>query len=158
MYFGTLTNNSPYSSAEAPVNAGTYTVRFYLAPETNYELESDTVEANMTIERAAQTLDADPSIANRTTTTIAVNPVPGAEYSIDSGLNWQSTPKFSGLIPDTDYTVTMRLAETDNHKASNETSTRPAPLRILASNMRSTTRMRPSTSTVKLSRPATTIR
>lgn len=46
MYFGTLTNNSPYSSAEAPVNAGTYTVRFYLAPETNYELESDTVEAN----------------------------------------------------------------------------------------------------------------
>lgn len=124
MYFGTLTNNSPYSSAEAPVNAGTYTVRFYLAPETNYELESDTVEANMTIERAAQTLDADPSIANRTTTTIAVNPVPGAEYSIDSGLNWQSTPKFSGLIPDTDYTVTMRLAETDNHKASNETSTK----------------------------------
>ena len=60
MYFGTLTNNSHYSSAEAPVNAGTYTVRFYLAPETNYELESDTVEANMTIERAAQTLDADP--------------------------------------------------------------------------------------------------
>lgn len=78
----------------------------------------------MTIDRAAQTLDADPSIANRTTTTIAVNPVPGAEYSIDSGLNWQSTPKFSGLIPDTDYTVTMRLAETDNHKASNETSTK----------------------------------
>ena len=81
------------------MNAGTYTVRFYLAPETNYELESDTVEANMTIDRAAQTLDADPSIANRTTTTIAVNPVPGAEYSIDSGLNWQSTPQVLWFDP-----------------------------------------------------------
>lgn len=122
MYFGTLTNSSPYSSAEAPVNAGSYTVRFYLTPETNYELDSDTAEAHMTIERAAQTLEVVPSIANRTTTTIAVNPVPGAEYSIDGGLYWQSAPKFSGLTPDTTYTVTMRLAETDNYKASNETS------------------------------------
>ncbi len=32
MYFGTLTNGTPYSSAEAPVNAGTYSVRFYLTP------------------------------------------------------------------------------------------------------------------------------
>ncbi len=123
MYFGTLTNGTPYSSAEAPVNAGTYSVRFYLTPETNYELESDTAEATMTIERASQTLSDAPSIANRTTTTIAVNPVPGAEYSIDGGRTWQDSPKFTGLTEGTDYTVMQRLAETDNYEASNATST-----------------------------------
>lgn len=123
MYFGTLTNGTPYSSAEAPVNAGTYSVRFYLTPETNYELESDTAEATMTIERASQTLSDAPSIANRTTTTIAVNPVPGAEYSIDGGRTWQDSPKFTGLTEGTDYTVMQRLAATDNYEASNATST-----------------------------------
>ena len=123
MYFGTLTDGTPYSSAEAPVNAGTYSVRFYLTPETNYELESDTAEATMTIERASQTLSDAPSIANRTTTTIAVNPVPGAEYSIDGGRTWQDSPKFTGLTEGTDYTVMQRLAETANYEASNATST-----------------------------------
>lgn len=122
MYFGTLTNGTPYSSAEAPVNAGTYSVRFYLTAEANYELESDTAEAAMTIERAAQTLSDVPSIANRTTTTIAVNPVPGAEYSINGGKTWQDSPKFTGLSEGTGYTVMQRLAETDNYEASNATS------------------------------------
>ena len=52
-----------------------------------------TAEATMTIERASQTLSDAPSIANRTTTTIAVNPVPGAEYSIDGGRTWQDSPQ-----------------------------------------------------------------
>lgn len=122
MYFGTMNNGKQYSSAEAPVNAGTYSVRFNLKPELNYELDTDTVYADMVIARAPQTLDAAPVVANRTTTTIAVNPVPGAEYSIDNGQSWQASPKFTGLTPDTQYTVSQRLAGTDNLEPSNTTT------------------------------------
>ncbi len=122
MYFGTMNNGKQYSSAEAPVNAGTYSVRFNLKPELNYELDTDTVYADMVIARAPQTLDAAPVVANRTTTTIAVNPVPGAEYSIDNGQSWQTSPKFTGLTPDTQYTVSQRLAGTDNLEPSNTTT------------------------------------
>lgn len=122
MYVGTLTNGKAYESSEAPVNAGTYRVRFYLVPEVNYELSAEQVFADMTINRAPQTMDIQPTIARRTTTTIALNPVPGAEYSIDGGTTWQTSPKFTGLTPNTTYTFFQRLAETDNYLASDPAS------------------------------------
>ena len=42
-------------------------------------------------------MPAAPTIARCTTTTIALNPVPGAEYSMDGGETWQDSPKFTGL-------------------------------------------------------------
>ena len=122
MYVGAMANDKPYESSEAPVNAGTYKVRFYLTAEENYDLSADQLYANMTISKAPQTMDTAPTIANRTTTTIALNPVPGAEYSIDGGKTWQDSPKFTGLTPDTTYTFTQRLKETDNLTASDSQS------------------------------------
>ena len=118
MYVGTLANGKPYETSEAPVDAGTYKVRFYLVAEDTYELSAEQVYADMTISKAPQTMTTAPTIARRTTTTIALNPVPGAEYSIDGGVTWQDSPKFTGLDPDTAYTFTQRLKETDNLTAS----------------------------------------
>ncbi len=118
MYVGTLASGKPYERSEAPVDAGTYKVRFYLTAKDNYNLKTEQVYADMTIKKAPQTMNTIPTIANRTTTTIALNPVPGAEYSIDGGANWQDSPKFTGLTPDTAYIFTQRLKETDNLYAS----------------------------------------
>ncbi|MDE7245777.1 MAG: MBG domain-containing protein, partial [Oscillospiraceae bacterium] len=122
MYIGAMSNGKPYESAEAPVNVGQYKVRFYLTAEDSYNLSADQLYANMTINKAPQTMDTPPTIANRTTTTISLNPVPGAEYSIDGGSTWQDSPKFTGLTPDTTYTFTQRLKETDNLEPSDSQS------------------------------------
>ena len=76
----------------------------------------------MTISKAPQTMTAAPTIARRTTTTIALNPVPGAEYSMNGGETWQDSPKFTGLTPDTAYTFAQRMKETDNLTASDSQS------------------------------------
>ncbi len=122
MYVGTLASGKPYETSEAPVNAGTYKVRFYLVAEDTYDLSAEQVYADMTISKAPQTMTAAPTIARRTTTTIALNPVPGAEYSMDGGATWQDSPKFTGLTPDTAYTFTQRMKETDNLTASDSQS------------------------------------
>ena len=122
MYVGAMSNGKPYESSEAPVNAGEYKVRFYLTAEDNYDLSADQLYANMTIAKAPQTMDTAPTIAKRTTNTIVLNPVPGAEYSIDGGTTWQDSTKFTGLTPDTTYTFTQRLKETDNLYASDSQS------------------------------------
>ena len=122
MYVGTLASGKPYETSEAPVDAGTYKVRFYLVAEDAYDLTTEQIYADMTISKAPQTMTTAPTIARRTTTTIALNPVPGAEYSIDGGETWQDSPKFTGLDPDTAYTFTQRLKETDNLTASDSQS------------------------------------
>ncbi|MDE7245683.1 MAG: S-layer homology domain-containing protein [Oscillospiraceae bacterium] len=122
MYVGAMANGKPYESAEAPVNVGQYKVRFYLTAEDNYELSADQLSANMTIYKAPQTMDTPPTIANRTTTTITLNPVPGAEYSINGGTTWQDRTRFTGLTPDTTYTFTQRLKATDNLEPSDSQS------------------------------------
>lgn len=122
MYVGTLASGKPYETSEAPVDAGTYKVRFYLVAEDTYDLTTEQIYADMTISKAPQTMTTAPTIARRTTTTIALNPVPGAEYSIDGGETWQDSPKFTGLDPDTAYTFTQRLKETDNLTASDSQS------------------------------------
>ena len=122
MYVGTLASGKPYETSEAPVNAGTYKVRFYLVAEDGYDLSAEQVYADMTISKAPQAMTTAPTIARRTTTTIALNPVPGAEYSMDGGETWQDSPKFTGLTPDTSYTFTQRMKETDNLTASDSQS------------------------------------
>ena len=122
MYVGILASGKPYETSEAPVNAGTYKVRFYLVAEDGYDLSAEQVYADMTISKAPQAMTTAPTIARRTTTTIALNPVPGAEYSMDGGETWQDSPKFTGLTPDTAYTFTQRMKETDNLTASDSQS------------------------------------
>ncbi|MCL2041514.1 MAG: T9SS type A sorting domain-containing protein [Bacteroidales bacterium] len=69
--------------------------------------------------RASQDAPAAPTLANATATTITLTTVAGCEYRRDGG-DWQPTPLFSGLSPNTPYSFTQRYAETASHYASPE--------------------------------------
>ncbi len=58
-----------------------------------------------------------PTIAYVTANTVVLNVVSGYEYSRD-GINWQTSPEFSGLTPGQTYTFYQRFAETDEFYAS----------------------------------------
>jgi len=49
---------------------------------------------------------------NTTQTTIELKPLSGYEYSMD-GINWQASPIFENLTPNTSYTFYQRKAKTD---------------------------------------------
>ena len=61
-----------------------------------------------------------PTANNKTDNSITLNEINGAEYKIEDG-NWQDSPEFTGLIPDTTYTFYARYKETNTHFASDLT-------------------------------------
>ncbi|MBT2289440.1 S-layer homology domain-containing protein [Paenibacillus albidus] len=61
---------------------------------------------------------AAPVAVSKTETSITLQAVTGQEYSIDGGVTWQDSPTFSGLTPDTDYTIVTRVKATATQKAS----------------------------------------
>jgi hypothetical protein len=72
----------------------------------------------ITVNKASQPASAAPTLASKTTTSITLNIIDGdVQYSID-GVNWQDSPEFSGLIPNTEYTFYARFVEDDAHEAS----------------------------------------
>ena len=52
---------------------------------------------------------------------VVINHIPGYEYSIDGGKNWQKSPTFTGLKPDTVYTIIARYEETFTDMPGNPT-------------------------------------
>lgn len=44
--------------------------------------------------------------------------IPGAEYSVDSGLTWQDSPVFEGLMPNTGYRFIARIKAAEDSFAS----------------------------------------
>ena len=63
------------------------------------------------------TAPAAPTMESRTSTSITLDVIAGCEYRIDGGA-WQTSPEFTGLDPDTEYSFEARMAETDTHLAS----------------------------------------
>lgn len=62
---------------------------------------------------------AAPALAERTTSSITLQTVAGAQYRLGDG-NWQDTPLFTGLQSNTDYTFGIRLKATDSQFTSLE--------------------------------------
>lgn len=58
-----------------------------------------------------------PVIEERTNTSLILRRIDGYEYSKD-GLNWQKSNTFIALLPNEEYTLCQRIAETDTHYAS----------------------------------------
>ncbi len=55
---------------------------------------------------------AAPTLASKTSASITLNPVTGAEYSKDNGATWQNGTVFTGLSSNTAYTFVLRIKET----------------------------------------------
>ncbi len=73
------------------------------------------------VSKAAQAAPNRATLASKTSTSITITAVSGCEYKIGSG-NWQSGVTFSGLLPNTEYSIYMRKTETATHKASEQSS------------------------------------
>lgn len=70
-----------------------------------------------------------PVLMSRTATEITLEPVAGREYSID-GIIWQTSNVFTGLTPDTEYSVYMRRGESKAYFAG--APSKPCVVRTLA--------------------------
>ncbi|NLW79766.1 MAG: hypothetical protein GXY32_10205 [Ruminococcaceae bacterium] len=71
--------------------------------------------------KGSQTAPGAPTLASKTSTTVTLNSIDGAEYQRGSGA-WQDSPVFTGLSPNTTYYFYARMKETDTHKASSRSS------------------------------------
>ena len=78
---------------------------------------SRTEMVSVTVAKALQATPAAPVLEKKTQTKIVLHPVDGAEYSLD-GQEWQAEAVFSGLGAGQTYTFYLRMAEDENHEAS----------------------------------------
>ena len=85
--------------------------------ETSNCIGNVSSSATPTVTKASQTAPVAPTLDTSTSTSISINTMTGCEYRINNG-NWQSSPLFSGLLPNTTYIFDARKAETNTHFAS----------------------------------------
>ena len=69
------------------------------------------------VKKAEQTMPEAPQMESNTETSITLVAIESYEYSINGG-EWQSSPVFEDLTPNTSYTFTQRKMETRSHYAS----------------------------------------
>lgn len=69
----------------------------------------------ITVKTKASAADAPhkPVLVSKTAISITVSSISGQEYSIDHGVTWQDSGKFTGLTSGTVYSVITRIKETD---------------------------------------------
>jgi hypothetical protein len=96
--------------------SGNFTMTFTPNDAENYNTVMDDVE--VTVNRAAQTAPDAPTLLSKTTTSITLNEIDGAEYKEGEEGDWQDSPIFEGLTPYTEYTFYARLIQTANHATS----------------------------------------
>lgn len=70
----------------------------------------------VTTDRAPQGKAPAPVAQGQDSTSVTLKEVGGCEYSMD-GQNWQSSPRFEGLQPNTEYTFYQRYAQSQTHYA-----------------------------------------
>ncbi|MCL2629956.1 MAG: dockerin type I domain-containing protein [Firmicutes bacterium] len=114
----TVGGNSPnYTLVQADIGQ-TLTVTVTSANCDGFVVSSPTAE----IAKAPQNAPNAPQLLMSSDTSITLVAISGAEYSIDNGANWQSSAIFAGLTAGETYTFVARLAETDTHLASPNSS------------------------------------
>ena len=75
----------------------------------------------LAVVKQPQTAPAAPVVAELTDTSVTLEAITGAEYKLDDGA-WQTGLAFTGLSPNTAYSLYVRLAETATHLASPESA------------------------------------
>ena len=69
------------------------------------------------IKKAEQPMPEAPQMESNTESSITLDVIENGEYNINGG-EWQDSPLFEGLTPNTSYTFTQRKMETRSHYAS----------------------------------------
>lgn len=121
-------NGTVYSSTTPPTNAGTYSCKIKI-PDSNVSYMSDPITVRLTIKKIATKTPKAPQAAAWTDTSVTLE-APSAfvdgtaipagyelEYCVDQG-EWQDSPVFTGLTPETTYNFYVRLKEGVNTTAS----------------------------------------
>lgn len=121
-------NGTVYSSTTPPTNAGTYSCKIKI-PDSNVSYMSDPITVRLTIKKIATKTPKAPQAAAWTDTSVTLE-APSAfvdgtaipagyelEYCVDQG-EWQDSPVFTGLTPETTYNFYVRLKEGVNTMAS----------------------------------------
>lgn len=121
-------NGTVYSSTTPPTNAGTYSCTVKL-PDSNVYYMSDPITVQLTIKKIATKTPKAAQAAAWTDTSVTLE-APSAfvdgtaipagyelEYCVDQG-EWQDSPVFTGLTPETTYNFYVRLKEGVNTTAS----------------------------------------
>ena len=121
-------NGTDYSNTTPPTNAGTYSCKVKI-PDSNVYYMSDPITVRLTIKKIATKTPKAPQAAAWTDTSVTLE-APSAfvdgtaipagyelEYCVDQG-EWQDSPVFTGLTPETTYKFYVRLKEGVNTMAS----------------------------------------
>lgn len=121
-------NGTVYSSTTPPTNAGTYSCTVKI-PDSNVYYMSDPITVQLTIKKIATKTPKAAQAAAWTDTSVTLE-APSAfvdgtaipagyelEYCVDQG-EWQDSPVFTGLTPETTYNFYVRLKEGVNTTAS----------------------------------------
>lgn len=121
-------NGTVYSSTTPPTNAGTYSCTVKL-PDSSVYYRSDPITVQLTIKKIATKTPKAAQAAAWTDTSVTLE-APSAfvdgtaipagyelEYCVDQG-EWQDSPVFTGLTPETTYNFYVRLKEGVNTMAS----------------------------------------
>lgn len=121
-------NGTDYSNTTPPTNAGTYSCTVKI-PDSNVYYKSDLITVRLTIKKIATKTPKAAQAAAWTDTSVTLE-APSAfvdgtaipagyklEYCVDQG-EWQDSPIFTGLTPETTYNFYVRLKEGVNTTAS----------------------------------------
>ena len=121
-------NGTVYFSTTPPTNAGTYSCKIKI-PDSTVSYMSDPITVRLTIKKIATKTPKAPQAAAWTDTSVTLE-APSAfvdgtaipagyelEYCVDQG-EWQDSPVFTGLTPETTYNFYVRLKEGVNTTAS----------------------------------------
>lgn len=61
---------------------------------------------------------AAPTVKSKTSGSVTLEEIPGAQYSMDGGATWQDSPEFTGLSSSTEYSFVARYGATESRFAS----------------------------------------